>query len=826
MNIDSCFSRKRKLCLLLPILVEPGFRFRFGSTMAMALLAPSLPRTTVKYTMQRTKPCLVRSFGRAVLSAQQEDSQESEEGALSSNEKNKKHYQKLAKKKANPPNKEKQTKKKLDNTQKKEVVAKAAVELRKTTQGTVEKPKKGFLDIIDPFKAGMKLRETIGSAITTLGGSGLSLERRSIYYLDDRFLEDGGGSAPLFTERNPLFDRLTGDDYVPEVLVVGATGEVGRLLVRRLLLDGRFRVRVLVRDLYSTTLNLLGTGVTYCQGDLGNVESLEYAVTDVDKIVFCAGAPRPDESDFQEKFTDYIDENLKEKELLPKSTPHRKVESPSPEREGKSDAEWNELEYVLELRSRLAEQVDCVGMQNLVRAYQNVRHADFGTPQAAKRSLFKFQKRPEDFNLFAIDTDGDEFGEDLAEDDKVVAKGNTSYRSGKSYEDDDEEFGDQTYTKYTDKDPYPDFDEDYSDDNSYTMASRRGGAAIQSQCNWIKNKFDHGVFVGKVPTTSASGSIEAAVVSSRLCSRDEPDSGIDLSKGFAGFVCRACADGGNYEAFVRTGLYESAGVEYICDFSTSSKRTKRGNWSKNKFTTIRLAFENFKPVLRKEMGRQQATVPPFKGKDIRQLGFRYRADSNKGNQASKRSNEGKWSSFYLALCYIKVYRSQPEPEFVYLSDARIPPAAHSMMIHHEARRIVAFSDVSSQTENVYATILDEAEMKRASKGRMNRSGEETYYKYRGEETLKNSGLSYAIIRVSGYNESPAGESSTIDLQASNDGVTPVSRADVAQVCVSALLDPNALNKSFYMSKTKYKSRGTANEEDISEKFKTLPRDAS
>ena len=42
-------------------------------------------------------------------------------------------------------------------------------------------------------------------------------------------------------------------------------------------------------------------------------------------------------------------------------------------------------------------------MQNLVRAYQNVRYADYGTSQAAKRSLFKFRSREGDFILFDID---------------------------------------------------------------------------------------------------------------------------------------------------------------------------------------------------------------------------------------------------------------------------------------------------------------------------------------------------------------------------------------------------------------------------------------
>jgi hypothetical protein len=39
----------------------------------------------------------------------------------------------------------------------------------------------------------------------------------------------------------------------------------------------------------------MGTGVTYCQGDLSDTDSLKYAETDVDKIIFCAAAPRPDD---------------------------------------------------------------------------------------------------------------------------------------------------------------------------------------------------------------------------------------------------------------------------------------------------------------------------------------------------------------------------------------------------------------------------------------------------------------------------------------------------------------------------------------------------
>ena len=68
----------------------------------------------------------------------------------------------------------------------------------------------------------------------------------------------------------------------------------------------------------------------------------------------------------------------------------------------------------------------------------------------------------------------------------------------------------------------------------------------------MRNAFNHAVFVGKVLESG-----EAAVMSTRLRSREEPDIGIDLSSGFGGFILRVCSDGGTYEAFVRTELYET-----------------------------------------------------------------------------------------------------------------------------------------------------------------------------------------------------------------------------------------------------------------------------
>lgn len=130
---------------------------------------------------------------------------------------------------------------------KEEVMKQLKAKLEERKKNDNEKKVGGLLERLNPFQAGQNFRKTLGDlgSLTALG-KGLPDRTKQKYYLDDRFLE-GGGSGALLSERNPYVERLERENYVPEVLVVGATGEVGRLVVRRLLLEGRFRVRVLVR---------------------------------------------------------------------------------------------------------------------------------------------------------------------------------------------------------------------------------------------------------------------------------------------------------------------------------------------------------------------------------------------------------------------------------------------------------------------------------------------------------------------------------------------------------------------------------------------------
>lgn len=83
-------------------------------------------------------------------------------------------------------------------------------------------------------------------------------------------------------------------EFVPLVLVVGATGRTGRIIVRKLVLQG-FRVAVLVRSLSTETLNLLGSGVSYSYGDMTDYRSLLDAMEDVDRVIFAADAADDEE---------------------------------------------------------------------------------------------------------------------------------------------------------------------------------------------------------------------------------------------------------------------------------------------------------------------------------------------------------------------------------------------------------------------------------------------------------------------------------------------------------------------------------------------------
>lgn len=80
---------------------------------------------------------------------------------------------------------------------------------------------------------------------------------------------------------------------------------------------------------------------------------------------------------------------------------------------------------------------------------------------------------------------------------------------------------------------------------------------------------------------------------------------------------------------------------------------------------------------------------------------------------------------------------------------------------------------------------------------MNRYGKLLDWRLRGEDAIRRSGLSYTIIRPGWLTDEPGGEQG-IRLEQGDTGDGSVSRADVAEACVQALICPAANRVTFEM----------------------------
>lgn len=100
------------------------------------------------------------------------------------------------------------------------------------------------------------------------------------------------GLDDVFTSVDDLSGSVFETPQAPSttVLVVGATGRVGRILVRKLLLRG-YKVRALVRTRDGDTLKeAIPQSVDVVIGDVGDYAACKKAVEGVDKIICCVGA--------------------------------------------------------------------------------------------------------------------------------------------------------------------------------------------------------------------------------------------------------------------------------------------------------------------------------------------------------------------------------------------------------------------------------------------------------------------------------------------------------------------------------------------------------
>eukprot|EP00611_Tribonema_gayanum_P023340 TRINITY_DN488_c3_g1_i2.p1 TRINITY_DN488_c3_g1~~TRINITY_DN488_c3_g1_i2.p1 ORF type:complete len:550 (-),score=184.32 TRINITY_DN488_c3_g1_i2:320-1969(-) len=271
-----------------------------------------------------------------------------------------------------------------------------------------------------------------------------------------------------------------------------------------------------------------------------------------------------------------------------------------------------------------------------------------------------------------------------------------------------------------------------------------------ARLKWAPNKFDHGTLGGVGVQELGDLSVESPK--------------LDLNMGaFSGLVVRLLGDGKQYRIILRTKLYETNGVQF-----ESVVQTKPNKWQ-----THRLPFSTFEAHVggTNIEGAQQVRLDR---RDVKQIAVAYRrAPSDDG-------------TFIVSLDFIKVYRTQLEPEFIYVSSAAVPP--------FEGRGVHEYDD----------TVLAQLQAR----------DKKAYWSAMGENALRKSGLTYTIVRVAGFNNAPGGIQA-IKMQQDQDGVGLISRADAAEICVSCLLDPRACNLAFYASQSKYAPTAISPDKDMS-----------
>lgn len=155
----------------------------------------------------------------------------------------------------------------------------------------------------------LKKGSTDGESFTLENLNPISMGRKSRQIFDDvwtQLQKIGGPSRSTYAEDTlGVYDTLldNGSDsskaLSTKVLVTGATGKVGRVLVRKLLLRG-YKVRALVRKRYGDEaasnqtdgpeMDAIPQSVEVVYGDVGDYQSCRKAVDGVDKVIYCSTA--------------------------------------------------------------------------------------------------------------------------------------------------------------------------------------------------------------------------------------------------------------------------------------------------------------------------------------------------------------------------------------------------------------------------------------------------------------------------------------------------------------------------------------------------------
>ena len=269
-----------------------------------------------------------------------------------------------------------------------------------------------------------------------------------------------------------------------------------------------------------------------------------------------------------------------------------------------------------------------------------------------------------------------------------------------------------------------------------------------------------------------------------------PAGGGSLSEA-EGLVVRVAADGGSYTVVLRTSAGDSYGARVAAPVS---------------FANLRLPFAAFRPL--------SAGAPPqLDPSSATHFGIRFSPPTaavvaaNTGSVFST-SDENLQvpGAFRVEIDRVKALPGGTEPDFILLSASAAGAAAVALAaVRSEQGGGSSSSDrgasssyassSSSATAVAPSAVLasiddaaDEAALANAAERLLSSKRE-------GEAALRRSGLGYTVVRPGPLLEEPGGYRALVFDQG-NRIARPISCADAADVCLKALHDPLARNKTF------------------------------
>jgi uncharacterized protein YbjT (DUF2867 family) len=219
--------------------------------------------------------------------------------------------------------------------------------------------------------------------------------------------------------------------------------------------------------------------------------------------------------------------------------------------------------------------------------------------------------------------------------------------------------------------------------------------------------------------------------------------------GYEGIELRVRGDGKRYKFFLRTDTRWD-GVGYSYSFDTVA----------NTWIDVRIPFADLIPVFRAKTLQDSPPIDASKISSFQLMLSKFEYDGELNPHFST-------GGFTLQVESIKAYGGETLPQFILVSSAGVTRPGRPGINLEEEPPAVRLND---------------------------QLGGILTWKLRGEDSLRESGIPYTIIRPCALTEEPGGKSLIFEQGDNIRG--KISREDVAEICVQVLQQPQACNVTF------------------------------